>query len=71
MEKKSPQAYERMLRKAKKYADENVPAGKPKMIFINAWNEWTEGEYLEPDKQFGYEYLNATARVFGGCGQAE
>ena len=71
VEKKSPQAYERMLRKAKKYADENVPAGKPKMIFINAWNEWTEGEYLEPDKKYGYEYLNATARVFGSHGQAK
>lgn len=55
----SPKRFGYMLEKALKKSKERCY----EFVFINAWNEWSEGAYLEPDKKYGYAYLNELRRV--------
>ena len=34
-------------------------------LFLNAWNEWTEGSYLLPEEKYGTDYLETIKQVFG------
>lgn len=58
----TPARFETFLRRAKKYVDTHPD--QPHLITINAWNEWAESSYLEPDSLSGYGYLEAVKRVF-------
>ena len=57
----TPEAFEAGLRQIVQSVQD-----KPyddRLVFINAWNEWAEGNYLEPDQRHGLKYLEAVQRV--------
>ena len=54
----TPAEYGRWL---KHIADQHK--GKDTFLFINAWNEWAEGNHLEPDAKWGRQYLEQTAKI--------
>jgi lipopolysaccharide biosynthesis protein len=53
----SPETFQTGLRQAIESATK-LPADQ-RFVFINAWNEWAEGNHLEPDQKHGHAYLQA------------
>ncbi len=54
----TPELYEQWLRESVRRAPEQHP-----LVFVNAWNEWAEGNHLEPCERWGRAYLEATRRA--------
>ena len=58
----TPELFEKSLREAKAFVEKSDTT--PPVVTLYAWNEWTEGGYLEPDTTHGMGYLEAIKRVF-------
>ncbi len=57
----APEAYEHWLTETLRSVSDRPESQQ--LVFINAWNEWAEGNHLEPDQKFGRGYLEATRRA--------
>ncbi len=65
----NPETYERWLRETANRQRARIASGESSsdnahsFVFINAWNEWGEGNHLEPCLRWGRKYLEATRRA--------
>jgi hypothetical protein len=51
----TPELFRRQVRRALAIVEKDPPAER--FIFVKSWNEWAEGNHLEPDLKFGKGYL--------------
>ncbi|MCS6862383.1 MAG: glycoside hydrolase family 99-like domain-containing protein, partial [Abditibacteriales bacterium] len=70
---RNPENFKRHLQDAKRlleqYGTQGTQGAKGRpavlpIVLMEAWNEWGEGSYLEPHKEFGFGYLDAIREVF-------
>ena len=60
-----PTDFEALLREAKAFLA-TLPADQlgSKMLLLDNWNEWGEGHYIAPYREYGFGYLDAVRNVF-------
>jgi len=60
-----PGDFETLLRKADEFMT-TLPEGAlgRRMLLLDNWNEWGEGHYLAPYREYGFGYLDAVRKVF-------
>ena len=57
----TPELFKTHVKEAVDLVENKQP--EHKVIFLRSWNEWAEGNYMEPDLKFGHGYLNALKDV--------
>ena len=65
----TPALYEQWLGTVLKGLMRRVP--DERIVFVNAWNEWAEGNHLEPCQRWGRGYLEATRKALVSAGIGE
>lgn len=53
----TPEKFQRSVEEAVALIKDKDP--EHRILFLKAWNEWGEGNYVEPDQKFGHGFLQA------------
>src|SRR5690606_10195787 len=61
-----PSRPERFTRHLAELFDRACTSGNEPFVFLNAWNEWSEGAHLEPDNVEGYRWLQCVRDALDG-----
>lgn len=63
-----PKQFEYLLRQVKDFVG-TIPKEQlgSKMLLLDNWNEWGEGHYIAPYREYGFGYLDAVRRVFSNA----
>ena len=66
-----PRQYEDLLRQAGDFVA-TLPADQlgHRMLLLDNWNEWGEGHYIAPYREYGFGYLDAVRKVFSDAPEA-
>lgn len=57
----TPENFERHLKQALEVIGHKEP--EHRILFLHSWNEWAEGNYVEPDLRYGHGFLNAIHNI--------
>ena len=65
---RTPELFRRHLLDARRFIETWSPKSAIRnLVLIEAWNEWGEGSYIEPHREFGFDYLDAIRDVFASA----
>ena len=65
----TPEVFEKLARRAFDLVKDK--AAEHRLVFLKSWNEWGEGNYMEPDRQYGRGYIEALRRAIDASEEAD
>jgi hypothetical protein len=60
----TPAKLEEAIKRARTWAQSLAPAER--LLILKSWNEWSEGNYLEPDERYGRAWIHSCRRALVG-----
>ena len=66
----TPDEFQTVLQNAKEMMDTRITGSlENRVVLLDNWNEYGEGHYIFPTRQFGFGYLDAVRKVFSTTDQ--